>query len=491
MVEPLHADLPARAVPHGLFDVIAGLIAEQAVHPDAELVFGLCPELLLAVQGPAQQPGRILHRDDAAGDGAAAEGVALADLLDIPGDLLIQRRDGGAFPVAQLRLAAELFRVAEGVVQRGDALPEVPSVARLDGGVEARGLVLCADGAALHAAAVGDKEQVVLGEVDGLHRALVVYRDARRLLFARLEAELDVHDLCVVVELDAVVFQVGDHGQDDGLVLVIPGEAEGREVGQTADVVDIPLEVELHLEGAVPVLESEHGAPVEPEVGVEHLIVKKVGDLFVLKLLVGGEEELHDLHRALIRQAELAVGVGVLAPVHGSAAEGIVGVGLVQPVILVQHTGSLGLQRRDGAEQIPHDLEVVVHLTAAPHHIAHVVLVAVAGTAGQGVFFKNVYPLPLHLAIPHQIAGCRQGRQAAADDISRFAIHAFGLAGPRKGFVIAAGIIHRRDLHFVLYRQHVRPRFVWFWHQYTPPLPALQQTKPPNCRNFWQMDRFA
>ena len=83
-----------------------------------------------------------------------------------------------------------------------------------------------------------------------------------------------------------------------------------------------------------------------------------------------------------------------------------------------------------------------------------------AGAAGQGVFFKNVYPLPLHLAIPHQIAGCRQGRQTTADDISRFAIHAFGLAGPRKGFVIATGIIHRRDLHFVLYRQHVRPRFV-------------------------------
>ena len=104
--------------------------------------------------------------------------------------------------------------------------------------------------------------------------------------------------------------------------------------------------------------------------------------------------------------------------------------------------------------------KMVIHLPAAPHHIADVVLVAVAGTAGQGVFFKNVYPLPLHLAIPHQIAGCRQGRQAAADDISRFAIHAFGLAGPRKGFVIATGIIHRRDLHFVLYRQHVRPRFV-------------------------------
>ena len=50
-------------------------------------------------------------------------------------------------------------------------------------------LVLCADGAALHAAAVGDKEQVVLGEVDGLHLALVVYREdvyKRQLLYGVL-----------------------------------------------------------------------------------------------------------------------------------------------------------------------------------------------------------------------------------------------------------------------------------------------------------------
>ena len=137
--------------------------------------------------------------------------------------------------------------------------------------------------------------------------------------------------------------------------------------------------------------------------------------------------------------------MGVLAPVHGSAAEGIVGVGLVQPVILIQHTGPLGLQRRDRAKQIPHDLEVVVHLTSAPHHIADVVLVAVAGTAGDGVLFKHMDMLTLHLAVTHQIAGGSQGCQTGADDIGRFMIDTLGLFGVCKRFVVATGIIHREE----------------------------------------------
>ena len=56
MVQPLHADLLAGAVAHGLLDIVAGLVGEQAVDPDAELILGLVAELLLTVQRPAQQP---------------------------------------------------------------------------------------------------------------------------------------------------------------------------------------------------------------------------------------------------------------------------------------------------------------------------------------------------------------------------------------------------------------------------------------------------
>ena len=140
------------------------------------------------------------------------------------------------------------------------------------------------------------------------------------------------------------------------------------------------------------------------------------------------------------------VAVGILAAVDGSTAEGLVGVLLVQPVILVQHAGSLGLQRGDGAEQVPHDLEMVVHLTAAAHDIADIVLVAVAGTAGQRVLLKHMDVVALHLAVTDQVAGGSQGRQTGADEVSRFIVNALRLFGVCKCFVVATGIIHTGNL---------------------------------------------
>ena len=280
----------------------------------------------------------------------------------------------------------------------------------------------------------------------------MIHGHAAGLLFAALDPELDIGDLGLVLEVHAVVLQVGDHGQDDGLVLVVAGKAQGGEIGQTADVVDIALEVELHLQRAVPVLKGEHGAPVHPEVGGEHLIVKDIGDLFILQLLVRGEEELHDLHGTLIGDGELAVGVGILAAVDGGTAEAVVGVGLVQPVVLVQHGVVLILNGRNGAEQVPHALKMVVHFTAAAHDVADVlILIAIAGAAGEGVFFQNVDMLTLHLAVTHQEAGGRQCSQAAANQIGGLGVDAFGLFGDSKSFIITAGIIHTKtSLGFML-----------------------------------------
>ena len=393
----------------------------------------------------SDKPGN--YGDDAACDGVATERVTLADLLDILRDLVVQRSDGGAFPVGMFRVGAELFRIAECGVLCSDLLPQIPAVARPDGGIKACGLVLRADGAALHAAAVRDEDEVVFREVDGLLLAVADDVDALSQLVLGVRAvELDVCDLHAVVELDVVALEVLDHREDHGLVLVILREAQRREIGQAADVGDIALEIELHFQSTVPVFKGKHGAPVQPEVGVQHFIIKEIGDLLVLQLLVGGEEELHDLHSTLIRQAELAIGVGILAAVDGGTAQGEVGVLLVQPVILVQHAGTLGLQRRDGVQQIPHNFEVVIHLAAAAHHIADIVLVAVAGTAGQRVLLKHMDVVALHLAVTDQVAGGSQGRQTGADEVSRFIVNALRLFGVCKCFVVATGIIHTGNL---------------------------------------------
>ena len=343
---------------------------------------------------------------------------------------------------------AELVGMAEGRILRGDLAPHIPAAALFELGVELGGGVLAAHGGILNAAAVGDENEVIFGEVDGLLLALADHVDALGELVLGVRAvEFDVCDLHAVVELDVMALEVLDHREDHGLILVVLRKAKRREVGKTADVVDIALNIELHLERAVPVFKGEHRAPVEPEVGVQDFLIEKVGDLLVLELLVGGEEELHDLHRALVGNAELAVGVRVLTTLFGGTAEGVVGVFLVEPVVLVEYAHALGLDGGNGAEEIPHDLKMVVHLAATAHHIAKVLkLVAVARAAGQIALFKNVDVLALHLAVAHEVAGGAQRCKAAADDVGRLVVNALGLLGTGKCFIVTAGIIHDQFL---------------------------------------------
>ena len=203
-------------------------------------------------------------------------------------------------------------------------------------------------------------------------------------------------------------FQIFYQRHDQALILVQLGEPEGAEVGQTVDVVDIAAEVALHLQGTGPALEGEHGLPIEPEVGLPEGVRQYIGNFLALQILFRGDEQLGQGHGRFLVQVELLVSVGVIAAVDRSPAEGIVGIVLVQPVVFVQH-GDAGLfQRGHVAEHIPHDLEVVVHLPAAPHEeaLGHV-LASVAAAAGQLQLLKKMDVLALHLTVADQIKGRR------------------------------------------------------------------------------------
>ena len=65
-------------------------------------------------------------------------------------------------------------------------------------------------------------------------------------------------------------------------------------------MMDKALEVQFHLQGAVPGLKGEHGAPVQPEGGTEYFVIEDIFDLLVVEVLIPGEEQLHDLHAALL-----------------------------------------------------------------------------------------------------------------------------------------------------------------------------------------------
>ena len=253
------------------------------------------------------------------------------------------------------RVAAEHVRVAEARILLGDAPPHVPAAAGPEFRSPCGSRGLRTHGGILHATAVGDEHQIVLGQIDvdgfavgsgdidtcGLLAGLRTERVAREHAglclceedlvlpytgvptyrpIATADGELHVLHLRVVVELHVMAFQVGDHRQNHRLVLVVAGESQRAEVRQASDVVDVALDVQFHLQSAVPVLEGEHGAPIEPEVGIEHLVVEEVGDFLAIQFLVGGEEQLHDLLRGFVRQFEFAVGTGVLALIDGGAA---------------------------------------------------------------------------------------------------------------------------------------------------------------------------
>ena len=332
-------------------------------------------------------------------------------------------------------------------VLRGNFAPHIPAAALADFGIELSRRVLVTDRGILHAAAVRDEHKVVFGEVDVLFLAVAQRVDTRCKLALFVTVKLDVCDLHAEVKLHAVAFKVLHHRQNHGLILVVLCKAQCLEIRQTADVMDKALNVQLHFECGVPVFKGEHRAPVEPEVGVQHLVVEYVRNALVLQVFVRREEQLHDLHSALIGNIKLTVRVGVFAAVHGRAAQGVVRVFFVKPVIFVQNGNALGLYGRNGTEQVPHDFKVVVHFTAAAHHVADVFkLPAVACTARELLFFEDVYMLAFHLAVAHQVARCCKGCQTAADDIRRFLVYALRLLRSCKCFIVAACIIHIKNL---------------------------------------------
>ena len=186
-------------------------------------------------------------------------------------------------------------------------------------------------------------------------------------------------------------------------------------------------DVALHLKGRVPILKGEHGAPVQPEVRVQHLIGEVLGDDLVLQLLFRGEEQVHDFHAGFVGQVELVVSMGVLAAILRGAAQRVVRIALVQPIVVVEHRYRRILDGGNVAEQIPHHLEVVVHLAAA---------------AGTRVALQDVDLLAGHPSVAHEKARRRQACQAAADNVGLLVFHALGRKRMGEGLVVAAGIVH-------------------------------------------------
>ena len=166
MVQPLHADLLAGTFAHGLLDEVAGFIGEQTVDPAHKLILRLAAELWLTVKGPAEQPVRVLYCNDTTGHNATGEGITLTDVSDIRNNLLVQSCHGCAHPICLLRVKAEFVRMTEVGALCSNLAPHIPAATFPDSGIKGGRSCLRAKSGILNTAAIGDKDKIILGEVN-------------------------------------------------------------------------------------------------------------------------------------------------------------------------------------------------------------------------------------------------------------------------------------------------------------------------------------
>ena len=87
----------------------------------------------------------------------------------------------------------------------------------------------------------------------------------------------------IELEVYAGILEVFLHRKNQGFILVVLREFQCGEVRQSADVVNEPLEVQLHLQCTMPVFECEHRSPVQPEGGIEDFIIENILDRLVVR----------------------------------------------------------------------------------------------------------------------------------------------------------------------------------------------------------------
>ena len=110
------------------------------------------------------------------------------------------------------------------------------------------GLIAVAGG--ICAAAVGDEHKVVLNQVDSLLLAVLDINDLLGDLFVAYGVNNYIPYIHAVLNAHAVRFEILDERQNHALILVVFGEAQRAEIGQTVNMMNITAEVALHFKGA-------------------------------------------------------------------------------------------------------------------------------------------------------------------------------------------------------------------------------------------------
>ena len=137
----------------------------------------------------------------------------------------------------------------------------------------------------------------------------------------------------------------------------------------------------------------------------------------------------------------------IFAAIHGRAAERIVWIMLVQPVVLIQHRNTRCFQGWYVPEHIPHYFEMVIHFPAATHKESFCnIFSSVAASAGKIKLFQKVNVFAFHLTIPNEVKCCRKSSKTCSDDVSRFFVNILWLFRMCKRFISSCRVIHNANL---------------------------------------------
>ncbi len=156
-----------------------------------------------------------------------------------------------------------------------------------------------------------------------------------------------------------------------------------------------------------------------------------------------GGEELHQLFLRLGAEEHFAIGREGLAALVSGPAERVVRVVLVDLVKVFKHRGTLDIQGRDRAHQIPQALVVVLHLALAAEYVALLwVLDAIQAAAGDLTRLVDGDAFAVHLSVADQKARCRERGDATTDEMCSLLVHPLRLARTNECFIITVTVEH-------------------------------------------------
>ena len=179
------------------------------------------------------------------------------------------------------------------------------------------------------AAAIGNKYQIILNEVNGQFLSILYIND---LLCNPLITSLidnDVLHIHAIFNLDTMCLQIFNQRKNHALVLVIFGKTECTEIRKSVNMMNITAKITLHFQSTGPTLECEHRLPVKPEVCLPEGIRQHIRNLLSFQILLRCNKQLGKCHCGFLIQLKLLIGVGILTTVYGCSAKGIVRIMLV------------------------------------------------------------------------------------------------------------------------------------------------------------------